>query len=229
MNDNIKVDIIVISDSHNDELKKITTDMLVSLYESETNIDFLTYVIESSDADFAHINKNITMLRPEKPFGYHKYLNIGIKNSSSEYILLANNDLLFTKNWASELIKEMDNDPNLLSVSPYSDIPHSTLYSIQPNSDMVLHGYTVTRELCGWAIFQKRKIYDIIGDLDENFIFWYADNDYSNTLIKYGVKHALITNSIVNHMTSKTLNGKSSEEFNELTNKQFETFLNKWK
>jgi len=121
----------------------------------------------------------------------------------------------------------MKNDSKLLSASPYSNNPHLTLYGIKKNSGNY-NGYQVTKHLAGWCIFQRRSIYSIIGDLDERFIFWYCDNDYSMELKRRGLKHSLISSSVVNHLTSKTLNTKKQNERNLLTIKQSNVFKQKW-
>ena len=79
------------------------------------------------------------------------------------------------------------------------------------------------------TIFQKRKIYEQTGLFDERFTFWYADNDYSETIKKLGIKHALVLNSVVEHIESKTLNGKDSNTKRKLTIEQKKIFDLKWK
>ena len=224
----INVDIVIVSDSKNQALIDMMNHTLKTLYSSEKDINFFTYIVESSNSDFSHIHKNIKMIKPKAPFGYHRYLNIGRRLGKSEYVCLCNNDLEFKQGWASKIIKEMNNDSKLLSASPYSNNPHLSLYKIKENSG-IYNGYQVTKHVAGWCIFQKRMIYSIIRDLDERFIFWYCDNDYSMTLKKRGLKHALITSSKVNHLTSKTLNTKNKREINILTTEQEKIFNRKWK
>ena len=220
------VDIVIISDSKNAKLTYITENTLKTLYQSDKNINFITYVVESSDVDYTYINKNITMVKPEKPFGYNKYLNLGRKLGNSKYVCLCNNDLEFKKDWCTKIIKEMVVDPNLMSASPFSYNPHIEVFNIKEKNN--LYGYSVPSRVSGWCLFQQRDIYDIIGDLDENFIFWYADNDYSKTIEKLNIKHALICDSEVNHITSSTLEMKDDLEKFNLTQKQKIIFDKKW-
>jgi GT2 family glycosyltransferase len=221
------VDIVIISDTKSEELKSVMTHTLKTLYNSESDINFYTYVVESSNADYSSLHKNIKMIKPNTPFGYHKYLNIGRKLGTSEYVCLCNNDLDFKKGWASAIIKEMEKDPELLSASPISAAPHINQFGIKLNSG-IEHGYKVRRQIAGWCIFQQRKIYEVIGDLDERFIFWYCDNDYAMDLKTRGIKNALITNSHVDHLVSKTLSTKKGKERSILTKEQESVFLKKW-
>jgi GT2 family glycosyltransferase len=221
------VDVVIISDSKNEELKSIMLHTLKTLYSSESEINFYTYIVESSNVDYSHIHDNIKMIKPNTSFGYHKYLNMGRKMGTSEYVCLCNNDLDFKKGWATAIIKEMEKDPSLLSASPISDAPHVNRFGIQLNSG-IQYGYEVRRHVAGWCIFQKRSIYDIIGDLDERYIFWYCDNDYAMDLKTRGIKNALITSSHVNHLISRTLRTKNDKERSILTRQQEVVFLKKW-
>lgn len=224
-----EVDIIIISNANTSSARKLTEDCILSLYSSEKTIKFNTFIVESNkNEQFTNLlNRfNIKLIHPRETFGYHKYLNIGISMGKSEYVCLCNNDLIFHKNWASNLIFEMEKN-SLLSVSPISNNPHLTKFKIE-NIPHVQLGYDIRRYLAGWCIFQKRKIYDIIGKLDERFIFWYCDNDYSMTLQNAKIQHALITTSRVDHIESATLNTVNREERQHLTRDQEVIFKNKW-
>lgn len=224
------VDIVIVSDSKTKQLKEMTEYTLDTLYKSENENDviFYTYIVETSNVDFSKLHKNIKMVKPNTPFGYHKYLNIGRINGNSEFVCLCNNDLEFHKNWASNIIKCMDDDSTLLSASPISNYPQIDKLNITINSGNY-YGHKLWYNVSGWCIFQKREIYNIIGDLDENFIFWFCDNDYAEDLKHKNINHALITSSYVNHLVSKTLNTHDSKLKDELTFKQEQIFNKKWK
>lgn len=219
------VDVIIISAANNSSLRQETETAISSLFESETEIAFHVVVIESN-RDVQYRQKFVTTVHPTVPFGYHRYLNIGRKLGAAEYVCLCNNDLLFEKGWATAIIAAMNNDPALLSASPYCRRSHPA-FKLKPHSGNY-EGYEVRKHLPGWCIFQRRAIYDQIGDLDEQFVFWYADDDYGKTLEQHQIKHQLITGSIVNHRKSQTLNSRPSEEKQALTRAQKQLFDAKW-
>ena len=221
------IDIIIISDAKTDQLKALTRQTLKTLFSSDPNVNFYAYVIESSTANFSKIHPNVKMVYPKIAFGYHKYLNIGRKLGKSEYVCLCNNDLIFKKNWATNIISEMESN-NLVSASPLSVDNNTARFNISENTG-IHFGYVIGMHIAGWCILHKRNIYDKIGDLDERFIFWYCDDDYAQTLKSKKIKHGLITSSRVDHAISKTLNTKSKPEFNRLTRQQQKTFNDKWK
>jgi len=224
----VQIDIVMIAYSNTEELIKITNNALKSLYESEDNIKFHVYLVESQhDVKYEYKDLDIKMIYPIESFGYHKYLNIGRKAGNSEYVVLCNNDLIFEKNWASNILRGFNTDLGLMSAGPYNSGTHFQLYRIPRHTGMH-YGYRTGLHIPGWCIFQKRAIYDIIGDLDERFVFWCCDDDYGMTLKTKGIKHALITDSIVNHVESRTLNTKPSAEKEYLTNQQYKVFKQKW-
>jgi hypothetical protein len=229
-----EVDVCIISYAKTKELKKVTEHGIETLLKSEEKIKFNIFVVESNK-DVSYNNyPNTKTIYTDKPFGYHRYLNLAIKEGKSPYVVLCNNDLTYQNGWASEIIRLMKLNPDLLSASPFCPqvkYEGSAGFS-RDDSTKLFYGYEVRKQLYGWCIFQQRKIYDIIGELDENFEFWYADNDYSMELQKHKIKHAIIWSSTVNHhernlgITGETtLSDKDMEKF---TTGQYDKFKEKW-
>jgi len=219
-----EVDVCIISNAKTDGLKKVTEKGIETLLRSEENIIFHIYVVESNK-DISYDNYPCTKtLYTNLPFGYNSYLNLAIREGKSEYVVLCNSDLTYEKNWAINIINEMKNNPLMLSASPFCPQTQNKMNF----HNEIQYGHTVRRELAGWCIFQQRKIYDIIGRLDEGVDFWFSDNIYADQLIFNEIKHALIVNSIVNHhehnlgATGDTLDANKK---NEYTTGQHEKYL----
>jgi hypothetical protein len=228
------VDVVIISWARNEELLRVTKEGLNTLFDSESDIVFHAYVVETNpDVNYDEYNQflwmhSCTTMHPNTEFGYHKFLNIGRRAGNSPYVVLCNSDLTYEKNWASNIITAMEAYPEFLSASPWCP---------QTQGDNKLHGTSlfegnrVRGELAGWCIFQQRKIYDIIGELDERFTFWYCDNDYSLDLQTKGIKHFLVPSSVVNHhenMLGKTGTSLTIEEQSKITIQQEKVFNDKW-
>lgn len=227
--DTTEVDVVIISYAKTAELKIITERGLQSLLESD-DVKFNVFVVESNqDVNYDEYTNTKTIYTND-PFGYNKYLNIGVSQGTAPFVCLCNSDLTYQEGWASNIISAMNKDKFLLSASPFCP---QTQDETHFDPSLIYYGKRVRVELAGWCIFQKRKIYERIGKLDERFIFWYADNDYGLTLEKYGVVHALIPNSIVNHHEYNL--GKtgdsilSAQEKNDYTVGQYQIFKDKWK
>ena len=213
------IDVIMLANTRDTWFQQLTIQTIKSLKNSEDNVNFNVVLIEDNIAVreqvseyekqnipvAKHINEADIILYPDLDveFGYNKYMNLGLEflahNSDNEYVVLANNDLLFQPGWWANIYKAME-DNNLLSACPIS--PKSNRHrNLDPTSEEVMFGYEIRPHLPGWCIVQKRKqLYGIIGKLDEDFSFWFCDNDYGNTLKQYGIKHGLVLNSHVQHL-----------------------------
>ena len=228
------VDVVIISWAKDEDLLQVTKDGLNSLFDSEQEIAFHAYVVESNkEINYDEYNSNqsihtIKTIHTDLPFGYHRYLNLGRREGDSPYVVLCNSDLTYEKGWAMEIIRAMDFDSKYLSASPWcpqTQGPNSELV------DQIFEGYRVRGELAGWCIFQQRSIYDRINELDEQFEFWYCDNDYSIQIEKAGIKHCLVCNSVVNHHDGnlgKTGKSLSNEDQYKITNGQIDVFSKKY-
>jgi GT2 family glycosyltransferase len=223
-----EIDVIILSYANTEALQKVTLDSVESLVASEdpARIKFNIVVLESNKTLKPFQYPNTKTVYPWQRFGYHRYMNIGIRMTKSPFICISNNDLIYYPGWASEILAAFKQDPELYSVSPACNVHHPE-QGIALNSGNH-YGYEVRKELVGWCILFKREMLKITGKLDPAFKFWYADNDYSNTLQKHKLKHALVTSSIVEHLESRTLNTKNVKERLELTSRERFYYEYKW-
>lgn len=222
-----EIDIVILSYAKNEKLKQLTEQTIATCLASEDpeKISFNITVIESNQAMKPDEFENSTTIYPDVKFGFHRYLNIGIKNTKSPYISLCNNDLIFHPNWASAIIDAMNDDEQLSSASTFCPIMHEN-GAFKANTG-VIEGYE--NLFSGWCFLIKRSLIDQIGLFDEHFEFWYADADFLKTLRKNGLKNVLVTNSLVSHLnavTSKTLSRKEYFEYTLLPQLYFNY---KWK
>lgn len=225
-----KIDIIILSYAKTAALKQITMQGLESLFLSENpaDIHFDVLVIESNKALFPYQYPNTKTIYPEEEFGFNKYMNIGISSTSNAYVCLCNNDLIYHRNWATELLNAMLADPSIKSSNPYCS-KFDYHQQIVTGSDVIFRHKTmkINGVLTGWCLFVKRGVFDTIGLLDEQFGFWYADNDFDFTLRKHKLAHALVKRSKVTHLISQS-HDTLMEKKDEMTIGQKEIFEKKW-
>lgn len=232
---NKKLDVVIISYAKDEYCESITKSCLESLIQSEENSEelFNIIVVESAkDVKWESLGKNIKTLESPLPYGYHKFLNYGRKHGDSEWVALCNNDLHFTKHWFSKIMNAYEANPDVISFSPICPMTQ-TMYGINPHTGNI-SGYEIRKQISGWCIVHKREIYNLIGDLDERFYHWFCDNDYSMELWTRGIKHLLVTDSIVIHhdknigkTTEKVV--ETNEEMYRLTSGSTPIFKEKWK
>jgi GT2 family glycosyltransferase len=230
-----KIDVVIVSYAKDEYCKRLTLNCIESLFLSEETSDIFNVIVVESEPSVRWENYfpiNVTTYDAPLPYGYHKFLNFGRKKGESEWVALCNNDLQFTKNWFSEILKANKENPGIISFSPICPMTQ-TMYGINPHSGIHI-GYEIRKQISGWCIVHKREIYDKIGDLDERFYHWFCDNDYSMTLYNKGIYHALVTDSVVIHhdknigkTTERVV--ESNEEMHRLTMGSHSIFQEKWK
>lgn len=223
-----EIDIVILSFAQTEELKQVTANCLSSLVASEDpeHIKFNIIVVESQKDLKPFEYEHGQTIYPDVPFGYNRYMNIGISMTSAKYICLCNNDLLFHPQWATEILKPFQNYRGLSSASPMCTIHHTKL-GMEPNIGL-LPGYRERVEVSGWCLFFKRKILSLIGHLDENFIFRHASHDYTHLLMALNLYHVLVTSSLVDHLDHTTLNQQEPERWDELMYQQDVYYEKKW-
>lgn len=224
---NVIVDVIILSYAKNVQLRKITEEAIVTLLNSEESIKFNVIVVESNIDCSPFEFENCNTIYPKKKFGYNKYMNIALDLTKNKYVCLCNNDLIFHKGWASEILYQFQTDQTLMSASPIcSNVSNSKYPKINSGN---YYGYEIGKHVSGWCIFLDRRIINKIGKLDESFKFWYCDNDYANTLMKFNIKHVLISTAIVDHLNSRTLISETQDSQARLMNQDFLYYQYKWK
>lgn len=223
-----EIDIIILSFAQTDELKQVTANCLTSLIASEDpEIIKFNIIIVESQKDLKPFQYEFGQtVYPDVPFGYNRYMNIGISMTSARYICLCNNDLLFHPQWATEILKPFKRYRSLSSASPMCTIHHTKL-GMEPNIGL-LAGYRERVEVSGWCLFFKRNMLTLTGKLDENFIFRHASHDYTHLLLALNLHHVLVTSSIVDHLDHTTLNKQEPERWDELMYQQDVYYEKKW-
>jgi len=186
------VDVIMPANSVTFELRLLTQQTINSLVKSEPGITFNIFVIDGNKNAMGF--KNAKTIIYDFPFNYNKCLNLGLNYCNAKNCILCNNDLKFDEGWLTKVLKAMGN--KYLSASPNK---------VLSSAKAVIEGYGIAKELLGWCIVVKRKLFDIIGKLDESVSFWYSDNIYAEQLKSAGIKHILVINSRVVHLGSRTL------------------------
>ena len=216
----INIDVICLTNTNDTEFYELIKQTLDTLLLTKGEYIFDIKLMESNiDSNFIYDYPNLQVITPNEKFNYNKFLNIGLKYCTNDWVLIINNDLVFTPEWLDNIMVEYHSDPNIKSFSPFEPDWFNKYYYGLFNEGNVYTGYTTGVELLGWCILVKKEVLDLINGFDEQFVFYYQDNDYGLTLQKHGINHALIKNSVVYHLMSKSHNLMSEEEYKYNTQK----------
>jgi hypothetical protein len=217
----INVDVVILSKATNNVLITNTINCVDSLIKSDPSINFKILVIESSNYPWNELSTKVKIINTDIPFNYNKFMNDGLKLGNSEWCLICNNDLEFK---AHAILKMIQYNYDSMS-------PKCPLTATQKHFNGVHKGIRTAKELSGWCILIKRKTFEQIGGLDEDFSFWFADDSYMMQLLQHNIDHYLIATSEVLHLcggssTLKTLNKSTIDAY---TTKCIKTFNEKYK
>jgi len=227
----------MLTNTNNLMLYGICNRALQTLVWSEPTIKFNIILMESSHSSqeqgffYSVDGADITTITPKEEFNYNKFLNYGIDelkrtNNLTNWILILNNDLIFTKNWLSKLLDWQKIHPEVLSLNPWEPQWHER-HGLSPTIE-VHYGYRVPFEITGWCILINKEVISKCDLFDPRFVFWYQDNDYAKTLESHKIKHALLTNSKVYHMASQSHEILDDTQREIKTHSQINTFVAKW-
>lgn len=204
----LKLTAIFLSNTLNDSIFEMTKNCIHSMIEAEKNNTEMVFEVILVESNRSYLTKgykyddDINIILPDEVFNFHRFLNFGIKEATGDYIALCNNDLIFNKDWFSEILKVKKTNPEISSFSPY-DKNSNKIPKAQIDANNLIKGYEIQKHLTGWCFIVEADTLKLIGNLDERFDFYYADNDYAMSLRKYNITHALVCNSKVLHLGGK--------------------------
>lgn len=223
----MEIDVIILSYVKNDSVLKMNNECIDSINNSTKNHTFKIYLIETNkDRKFEYSQDNVVVIQPDEEFNYNRFLNIGLEYCKNEWVLISNNDTIYHENFIDKMIEANEFDKDLLSMSPMDDKWHT--HEKLDKNIKIYYGFRTSYEVTGWSILVKRSVIDQIGGFDEKFKFWYQDNDYAMTLIKHKIKHALITDSKVTHLLSRSHDFIEKSKKHEMTDGLIHEMMNKW-
>jgi len=196
------MEVVIVSDARTVQLRQLTVNAIessgVNCIVIEANPD-VVYSCQTIHYDF--------------PFNYNRCLNLGYSLTESDVICFANNDVIFGENW-TESGKYLKDYGSISLLNPGWGF-HKDFTS------GVYEGYNVGRELCGWALIVSRETMEKTGGFDEDVKFWCSDNIWSEQLRFHGIKHAIVADYYIKHLTSKTLcSGIPKKDFAHMTGGQ---------
>lgn len=206
---------------------KETIDCIESVFGVKCNSEFNVIVINDSSPQ-TELTKALKDLANKLPFqllenkenlGFVKTVNIGMKISETNDVLLLNSDTIVTDHWLDRILETAYSEPTIGTVTPFSNNATICSYpkfcvdnqlpknvSLAELADVVSNnnGVIDLPTAHGFSMFIKRQTLDEVGLFDEKK--WgkgYAEeNDFSLRAEKLGWRNVMATNAFVVHMGS---------------------------
>jgi GT2 family glycosyltransferase len=222
----MKIDAVILTNTSDVGFYGLTCRTINTLSEASAR-PVNTVVVESNGGDMdRHLTYPCTTIRPVGPFNYNRFLNAGLAMCDGDFVLICNNDLIFTEGSVDSLVEAMVRN-RMGSACPLEPNWHRTFFTEEQIAKPWLQGYRVMQELVGWCICVTRDTISRVGDFDERFDYYYQDNDYAETIRSLGITHFLVTSSRVRHEFSRS-EGLLAEGVHEASARLKLAFEGKW-
>lgn len=184
-----KVSVIIPVYIKDEELLAITDNCIDSLFETADPYE----VIVVDDCSPIHASyANVECIRRDTNGRFPKAVNTGLKQATGDVLVVSNNDITFYPKWLEGLLR---------------GLKHYDIASIRVSDS---DGWEVEDKLTKgdyfgslWAM--KRKVYDTIGGLDEDFeLGAFEDKEYYNRALEAGFTIGKYHGSLVEHIGRAT-------------------------
>lgn len=196
------VDVVILSKAKVFRDSLMTQKAIDTCIQGANGLPVNIIVIEGGVGDY----HDAEVVYTREPFNYNAFGNMGAKMGKAEWIMLANNDLIFRDGWLHNLIAggcevvspHEPNDPR------QADIIENT------------QGYVCGKHFSGWCFMIKRSLWQKIGGFDTDVTFWCSDDVVIEQVKAKGIKPMIVKDSIVEHLVSTTLKQETEDAQNDL-------------
>lgn len=197
------VDVIILSKANDGRTQRMTQQAIDTCLYASNGLPVNIIVLENGAA--LGYKRATTISKPGK-FNYNAFANYGAEQGSAEWIMIANNDLVFRDGWLHHLIAA-GNDV----VSPHE--PNDARQKGIIKNEL---GEECGRHFSGWCFMIRRTLWQDIGGFDTDVSFWCSDDVVIEQVLAKGVQPMLVKESLVEHRPSTTVNALPSAEQDEL-------------
>jgi hypothetical protein len=211
------VDVVMLSRADTDDLRAMTQHAVDTCIAGANSLPVNVTVLEQAADCHGVVTKyqHATTVHMPKEFNFNRFANAGARMGSADWIMVANNDLIFYDGWLHALLAV-----NHLVVSPRCPRVHSDVTENRV-------GDRTGQDFSGWCFMIRRSLWELIGGFDECVEFWTSDDVVIQQLKAVDVLPMLVATSTVEHLRSVTLH-QTDDPAGELTWKQIDTFSRKY-
>ena len=187
-------------------------------------------------------NSNYRLLRSNKPLNLCACFNLGIRESSGEFIVFLNPDIVVTENWLSGMIECLNTAPDIGVVGPmtnnisglqkvvnadYGDTDHLEGYAKAFREKNRYRRIPATR-IVGFCMLFRRELVEKIGLLDETFGSGnYEDDDFCLRASLEGYRNVIAGDVFIHHYGSRSFTGNRID-YNSSMAANRKRFNEKW-
>jgi GT2 family glycosyltransferase len=177
----------------------------------------------------------LRILALRENFGFSKGNNIGMKQSTSQYLIVLNNDTKVAKNFIEQLVKAAEANPNIGSVGckiifgskqnwfsqKFTNngfiVPYFLQSTLQNSLEKISNSNSVNLSNSGCAVLFRKDVIDAVGGFDEDFWSNWEDWDIGYRVNLAGFECVCIPDPLVFHEDQRALPPSVSFESTEMS------------
>lgn len=228
---------------------KYTKQFVDSVFENTSNEFELIIVDNASDKETNKYLKelsrkqNVKVIFNKENLGFPKAVNQGILKTKGQYILIANNDIIVTKDWLTKMLEVAAKNNQIGLVGPISNAVSGIQIDREANYTSVkeMHNYAKGisfknknqilefPRLAFLCTLVKKEVIDKIGGLDERFSPGnFEDDDFCLRAQLTGYKTVIVKDVFIHHYGSVSFKQNGEKEYGERLKINEQKFINKW-
>lgn len=223
----------------------IRTCLNSALGHNQVQSEIIVVDNNSSDKTVSILNEfkgRIRTISNKKNYGFSFACNLGISNSSGEYVVLLNPDCVVTNGWLDNLIYHFTEDVGAVGpISNYAAGIQNMYLHIEkslegniPVQNLSLRIFNCnrgksieTKLLIGFCLMISKKAVEKVGLLDENLFLGNDDLDYSLRLREAGFKLLVAADTLIYHKGHISFDTLSSNEKQQMEQLSLDRFYDK--
>ena len=149
-------------------------------------------------------NIHIKLIKKNSNLGFSKACNIGALNANGEFLFITNQDVIFSAEFFSKLIRiynSLKKEKEVI-ISPAIVFENHTIHDFGAENHFLGFSYTSnlgqklpkekmvnhTQRISGGSLFIKKSFFLKMGAFDPNFFMYYEDTDFSLRILRNGLK-----------------------------------------
>ena len=233
--------IVVVIPNYNG--KKYLDDCLRSLKKQTVTADVILIDNGSEDGSIEDVRDRMKAHPERYPHvkihelgentGFANAVNVGIKMAKSEFVLLLNNDTVSDEHMTENLLKAMEGDKKIFSVSAKmlslrdpdriddsGDLYCALGWAFSPGRDKPKENYSKRARItsaCAGAALYRCRVFEKIGYFDEAHFCYLEDVDIGYRARIFGYKNIFEPSAVVYHAGSGTSGSRYNVFKEELT------------
>lgn len=174
---------------------------------------------DGSDLAIKEKFPEVKLIKNKQNLGFAKAVNLAIKFTSSEYIFVTNNDVIFDKNCFANLVKFAKEHPEVGVTGPVvfpakknakkkgKELPIKSLqYNLYTGLFKESEKAGETDWIAGVGMFFSKELWTKLGGLDEGFFFTFEDLDFCLRVKKSGLEVIHNPEAVIWHKGGSTVN-----------------------